>query len=270
LPEPDRADLALITDAASGGGEIARSYFGGSYKQWDKGHGQPVTEADLAVDRYLCERLMKARPGYGWLSEESVDNVERLTAARTFVVDPIDGTIAFLKGKPHFTISIAVVESGRPVSAVVLNPITLECFCAASGDGATLNGVQIHAGDHDTVEGCRMLGSKSMLEHPGWSVAPNQPWPAMHIEQRNSIAYRLALVGGGSFDATLALSSKHDWDIAAGDLIVHEAGGRVTDHRDAVLLYNGPKPIQRSMVAAGRKLHALLIDRTREIKLRES
>jgi myo-inositol-1(or 4)-monophosphatase len=201
------------------------------------------------------------------LSEESIDNTERQGTAKTFVVDPIDGTIAFLKGRPHFTISIAIVENGRPVEGVVLNPITGECFAASAGCGATLNGATIHTSDCDRIEGCRMLSAKSLFDHPGWSVPPNRPWPPMQIEQRNSIAYRLALVAAGQFDATLALSSKHDWDLAAGDLILHEAGGFVTDHQGATMRYNHPTPIQRSMVGAGPKLHALLIDHLRQVKL---
>ncbi len=262
-------DLALITESARNAGEIAKRYFGGSYRRWHKDEGQPVTEADLAVDRFLFETLTTARPDYGWLSEESLDNPERLAAEKTFVVDPIDGTIAFLRGRPHFTISIAIVEGGRPVAAVVFNPITEECFCAAAGGGATLNGMPIRVSDCASIEGCRMIAAKFLFEHPEWSAPPNIPWPEMHIEQRNSTAYRLALVGAGLFDATLALSSKHDWDVAAGDLIVHEAGGKVTDHRGGVLRYNGPVPIQSSVVAAGPRLHPLLIERVRHVELHD-
>lgn len=267
MPEPD--DLLLITEAARAAGDIAREYFGGTYRHWDKGKGQPVTEADLAIDEHLHAVLGRARPDYGWLSEESVDDPDRLTRARTFVVDPIDGTVAFLKGRPHFTISIAVVENARPVSAVVLNPITRECFCASAGGGATLNGDRIHASEQSDIEGCRMLAPKGLFEHPGWSKPPNRPWPPMRIEQRNSIAYRLALVGAGIFDAAIALSSKHDWDLAAGDLVAHEAGGIVTDHRGTTLRYNGEVPLQRSMVAAGAKLHPRLIERVQNIRLSE-
>lgn len=268
MPVPD-TDLALIENAARGAGEIARSYFGGEYRRWDKGKGQPVTEADLAIDRYLRELLTSARPDYGWLSEESIDNVERRGTAKTFVVDPIDGTIAFLKGRPHFTISIAIVEAGRPIRGVVFNPMTGECFSAAAGQGATLNGTLIHASTCDKIEGCKMLAAKSLFEHPGWSIPPNRPWPAMTFEQRNSIAYRLALVASGTFDATLALSSKHDWDAAAGDLILHEAGGRMTNHLGETLRYNEPVPIQQSVVGAGLHLHTLLIERVHVVKLTE-
>lgn len=267
MPEAD--DLTLLTDAALGAGEIAKRFFGGTYKRWDKDKGEPVTEADLAIDRFLRHRLTAARPGYGWLSEESLDNEERKATRRTFIVDPIDGTIAFLKSRPHFTHALAIVEDGRPITAVVLNPITGECFRAQAGRGAMLDGDPAHASSRHMVEGCRMLAPKALFEHPGWSSAPNVPWPPMHIEQRNSIAYRLALVGAGLFDAAISLSSKHDWDLAAGDLFVQEAGGRITDHRGEILRYNDDVPIQRSMVAAGPSLHPLLIERTRRVNLPE-
>lgn len=264
---PEHDDLALIVGAAHAAGAIAREYFGGTYKQWNKGKGQPVTEADLAIDRFLREGLTAARPDYGWLSEESIDDAERMTRSKVFVVDPIDGTIAFLKGKPHFSISIAIVERERPVEAAVFNPITNEFFSARLGQGAKLNGMPIRTTMQSEVEGARMLAPNALFEHPFWSNAPNIPWPPMHVEQRNSIAYRLALVAAGQFDATISLSTKHDWDLAAGDLIVHEAGGRVTDHRGLVLRYNGRTPVQRSMVGGGISIHARLVERLEHIEL---
>jgi myo-inositol-1(or 4)-monophosphatase len=264
LPEPDRA---LIESAAREAGAIARGFFGGHYKSWDKGKGQPVTEADIAVDNFLKGALIEARPDYGWLSEETRDDPARLGKARIFVVDPIDGTVAFIKGRPHFTIAIAVVEDTRPVSAVVFNPILEECFTAAQGEGAWLNGESIHTSTQATIEDCRMLGDKAMFAHPGWSVAPNTAWPPMHVETRNSIAYRMALVASGAFDAALALTAKHDWDLAAADLIVHEAGGFATDHRGAIFHYNGTTPIQRTMICAGQALHERLIEKLSSVRL---
>jgi myo-inositol-1(or 4)-monophosphatase len=263
----DAADLVLIEQAVREAGAIARAKFGGDYKRWDKGAGQPVTEVDLAIDKFLHDSLLDARSGYGWMSEESRDNPERLKAQRTFIVDPIDGTTAFMKAKPHFTVCAAVIENARPVCAAVYNPITEECFTAAAGAGAHLNGKAIHVSAQASLEGCRMIGPKMMFEHRIWTVPPNTPWPAMTIEQRSSIEYRLALVAAAQFDATVALSPKHDWDVAAGDLIVHEAGGHVTDHLGLVLHYNGPKPIQRSLVAAGPVLHALLLEKLKTVTL---
>jgi myo-inositol-1(or 4)-monophosphatase len=260
-------DLALIEAAAREAGKIARSYFGGEYKKWDKGKGQPVTEADLAVNTYLRETLSAARPDYGWLSEESDDDERRLQTDFTFVVDPIDGTVAFLKGRPHFTICMAVVRGGAPLAGVVFNPITEECFTATLGGGAKLNGAPIHTSGARAIENARMLGDKSMFAHPAWNAAPLRPWPPMEIETRGSVAYRLALVANGTFDATLALSAKRDWDLAAGDLIVREAGGKVTTHLGASLRYNARETIQPSVVVAGPALHTLLLGRLRDVKL---
>jgi myo-inositol-1(or 4)-monophosphatase len=261
------ADLALMEQAVRDAGAIARSFYRGSYRRWDKGKGQPVTECDLAIDKFLCDRLRAARPDYGWLSEETEDDPERLSTKFVWVVDPIDGTVAFLKGRPHFTICAAIVERHRPIAGIVYNPITGECFAAISGVGASLNGRRIHVSDRVDLENCRMLGPKATFDHPPAAIAPSTPWPPMHVETRNSVAYRLAMVACGAFDATVALSAKHDWDLAAGDLIVQEAGGRITAHTGETFRYNGEVPVQPSVVAAGPALHAQLIARVRDVKL---
>jgi len=267
---PASSDLALVEHAVREAGAIARGYFGGRYKTWDKGKGQPVTDADVAVDRFLHETLRAARPDYGWLSEETEDDPARLAAEYTFVVDPIDGTIAFLKGRPHFAISVAIVRQNRPVTACVYNPVTEEFFAAAKGQGAKLGGTAIHVSDRRNLEGCRLLAAKDMLIHPAWSKPPLTPWPAMHIESRNSIAYRMALVAAGAFDAAIALSAKRDWDMAAADLIVHEAGGVVTDHTGAMLFCNRAETLQPSFICAGPYLHARLLEQLRNVKLPRS
>jgi myo-inositol-1(or 4)-monophosphatase len=266
LPAPE-ADLVLVEQAVREAGAIARKFYRGSYRKWDKGKGQPVTECDLAIDRFLCDRLCAARPDYGWLSEETEDDPERLHTKFVWVVDPIDGTVAFLKGRPYFTICAAVVEHSRPIVGVVYNPITGECFSAVSGMGASLNGKQICVSNRRELENCRMLGPKATFDHPIASIAPNVPWPPMHVETRNSVAYRLALIACGAFDATVALSAKHDWDLAAGDLIVQEAGGIATTHTGGAFHYNGKVPVQPSVVAAGPALHAQLIARVCDVKL---
>jgi myo-inositol-1(or 4)-monophosphatase len=265
LPAPE-ADLALIEEAVRDAGVIARRFYRGSYRKWSKDKGQPVTECDLAVDHFLSERLRPARPNYGWLSEETEDDPERCKAATLFIIDPINGTVAFLKGRPHFTICAAVVTNGRPVVAAVYNPVTGECFTALSSQGAHLNGKCIHVTARAQLEGARVLGPKATFEDVRDQHDPLS-WPSMHVETRNSVAYRLALVACGSFDATVALSAKHDWDLAAGDLIVQEAGGCVSTHTGAPLRYNGPEPIQPSVVAAGPALQAQILNRVRNLKL---
>ncbi|HEX2594350.1 MAG TPA: 3'(2'),5'-bisphosphate nucleotidase CysQ [Rhizomicrobium sp.] len=269
MPAPDTADdLALLEATVREAGKIARGFFGGEFKRWDKSKGNPVTEADLAVDKFLHEALCAARPDYGWLSEETEDNTDRLSSDAVFVVDPIDGTIAFMKGKPHFTISVAVVRNGRPVAGTVFNPILDEMYAARAGHGAALNGAPIHVSAHMMVEGCRMVADAPMFRHPAWNNPPNRPWPEdMHIENRNSIAYRLALVADGQWDAMMALSSKREWDIAAGDLILTEAGGVVTTHEGTPLRYNCRETLLPSILGANPALHARLLERVGHIKL---
>ena len=269
MPARDNAaaDLLLLEESVREAGKIARSFFGGSYKRWDKSKGNPVTEADLAVDKFLGEHLRFSRPDYGWLSEETEDDTSRLACEAVFVVDPIDGTIAFMKGRPHFTICAGIVCDGEPVAGAVYNPITEECFTAHIAGGAHLNGNPISVTHRAAIEGCRMLGDKPMFAHAAWNTPPNIPWPPMEIETRNSIAYRMALVANGEFDAMMALSAKHDWDLAAAEIIVSEAGGIVTTHSGAKLRYNRKTTLQPSVVSAGPALHAQLLSRVSHLNL---
>jgi len=249
LPEPD--DLRLLEDSVRAGGDIARKFYGGDYKRWSKDGGSPVTEADLAVDKYLRESLTSALPDYGWLSEESADDPARLIRSQVFVVDPIDGTVAFLKNRPHFTICAAVVVDGHPCYGAVYNPISDELYSARTGNGAWRNGAPIHVSVRAELPECAMLGDRTQLTCA--------PWPAMHVQNRNSVAYRLMLVADGSADASVSLTAKRDWDLAAADIILKEAGGLLTDARGRKLVYNRASTIQPSLVAANPALHAGII-----------
>ena len=257
------ADRDLLAHAVRDAGAIAKAAFGTKPKTWEKSKGNPVTETDLTVNLRLHELLLGARPGYGWLSEESADDPERLTKTRVLIIDPIDGTLAFIKDKPEFTICAAVSENGRPVAAAIFNPLTEEMFAAALGAGATLNGKRIAVSDTAALEGSRMLVAKDVIGHPAWP----QAWPTMTVANRSSIAYRMALVASAQFDSMMSLSSKHEWDIAAGDLIVREAGGRVTSHTGTDLTYNQTVPRLRSVICAGPAMHDAILERTRDIKL---
>jgi myo-inositol-1(or 4)-monophosphatase len=253
---PARDDLELLEGAVHQAGHIARKFYGGDYKQWSKEGGSPVTEADLAVNKYLCDILTGARPDYGWLSEENTDDPSRLAKRAVFVVDPIDGTIAFLKNRPHFTICAAIVVEGRPCCGVVYNPISDELYSARLGAGAHRNGVPIHVGIRETLEGCAMLGDRTQLTQA--------PWPPLHVQNRNSVAYRIVLVADGSADASVSLTPKRDWDLAAADIILQEAGGLLTDARGAALVYNRPVTMQASLVGANPELHAAIIKLLRQ------
>jgi len=257
------ADLALIREAAIVAGEMAVSMRAAGLERHNKADGSPVTNADLAVDAFLRETLTAARPDYGWLSEETADDLARLACERVFIVDPIDGTRAYIRDKPWWGVSIAVVENGRPIVGVVAAPDRDEVFEAVLGGGARMNGKPIAASNTPALEGSAMLADLAMLKHPAWPT----PWPEMRVESRNAIAYRLCSVACGDVDAMLALSPKNEWDMAAGDLIAAEAGCLVTDHKGGPLAYNRAKPVSASLVCAGPALHRLILSRTQPIDL---
>jgi len=257
-------DLELISEAARTVGETARDLRSEGLRSREKAGGMgPVTNADLEVDALLKAMLMQARPEYGWLSEETADDPSRLERERLFVVDPIDGTVSFMNGKPYWAVSIAVVEAGRTVSAVVHAPDLDETYEAQAGSGARRNGLEVGASDVRLIENSGMLGDAKMFGHPAWPT----PWPPMRIETRNSIAYRLCLVADGRFDAALALSAKSEWDVAAADLICAEAGAVLTDHKGRPFAYNKPVPSMPSVVCAAPGLHPLILERVRHIDL---
>jgi len=264
LPVPEAsAHHELLREAVREGGALALEHARKGILAWRKDDDTPVTEADLAVDHLLKQRLQAAEPDYGWLSEETEDDETRLGTQRQWLVDPIDGTRAYIKGRPHYAVVGALIEDGRPISGVIYNPATDQLFEAEAGKGAFLNGARIHVTTQEAVEGCRMLGASDMFRHPAWP----QKWPEMHVEQRNSIAYRAALVAAGEFDAMLVMNWKNDWDLAAADLIVHEAGGQMTTHAGDALRYNARDPRHRSVVAAGPALYKALNARIGQIVL---
>jgi len=178
-------------------------------------------------------------------------------------VDPIDGTKSFLAGKKDFCISIALIKSGRPISAIIYNPITKELFEAEKSKGSWLNSKKIYTTETSKLENSKMCAFKPMFSHPAWK----KPWPKMLIDNKNSIAYRMALVSCGQFDSMMALNTKSDWDIAAGDLLITESGGKVTDHKGNQLIYNLKNISKKSIIGACKGLHDKIIERVEEIKL---
>jgi len=246
-------DLALLRDAALEGGRIALAHRKRGLRIRSKPGGSPVTDADLAVDAFLTRRLREARPDYGWLSEETADNADRLSASRIFVVDPIDGTTAFMKNRPWFSVALAVVEDGRAVAGVVYAPALDETYEAAEGSGARLNGQPMAPSQALTLRGCAMLGDVAAF--------PAESWPPMRVEKRNSIAYRMALVAAGAFDAAYAPTPKWDWDVAAGAAIAAEAGACITDHLGHPYRFNKADPRQPGLLCAAPGVHAQLVAR---------
>ena len=253
-------DLALLSEAARAAGDIALKFFEGSNRVWDKGVDDPVSEADVAVDRYLREKLRAARPDYGWLSEETEDDPARLSAERVFVVDPIDGTRAFVAGERTWAHSLAVVEAGRPVVGVVYLPARDRLYAATAGGGAALNGEGLAASSLSSADGARVLASRPTLASELWPGGR----PEIERHFRPSLAYRLSLVGEGRFDGMLTLRDSWEWDIAAGALIAAESGATVTDRRGRPLVFNSPEGMTEGVVAAAPGVHADLLAGLRE------
>ncbi len=255
----DRADLRNhVADAVLEAGGLALKTFRGRPRSWIKGKSSPVSEADLAVDALLRERLLTIRQA-GWLSEETEDDPARLQSAEVWVVDPIDGTRAYLAGSPEWTISVALVCGGRPLLGALYAPVTEELFLSIVGEGATVNGAPIHASSGDEIAGAGFSGAKRRLD----SLAAIEP----RIETRArvpSLALRVARVATGSLDGTFTAPNSHDWDLAAADLLVHEAGGALTTLTGELLLYNQPNPVHGALVAAGRQRHAALLGLIRD------
>ena len=256
-------DYALLKLAARDAGELALTYFKQQILVNRKPDGSEVSEADIAVDTALKLDLRTKRPDYGWLSEETEDDSERLNYRRVWMVDPIDGTNAFLRHVPEWTVSAALVEDGVPVLGVVFNPATGEYFHAMRGKGAFLNDTRIGASKKSTLDGALLIASGGLFKKKIWK----EPWPEVKTRWVNSVAYRLALVACGQADATISLSAKSEWDLAAAAIIVEEAGGAITDHHGEAHVYNRPSPRFPSLVASGKALHPLLIDRTNRVDL---
>ncbi len=247
-------DLKLISEAVIGAGKIARSAFNEQGDEvWDKGKGHLVTETDIAVNDYLSEVLTKARPDYGWLSEETKDDHSRHACPRTFVVDPIDGTRAFIDRSPNFAVSVAVIENGTPVAGALYNPLLDELFEASLGGGASLNKKPIKVSGRKELEGARMVGYPRKFRKLGW--------PKMDVKVANSMAYRIALVACNQADATVSFTPKSDWDLAAAELIAREAGAKICNLRGEGFRYDQKSTSEFGVICAGPDLHALLLER---------
>ncbi len=252
----DRAAIAArLTEILGDAGRLALRFFKTPVKTWLKGAGEgsPVSEADIAVNLLMQERLSMAASGCGWLSEETEDDRTRLASARVWVVDPIDGTRSFLAGRPDWTISAALVERGRPTVAALYAPVTDEMFLAVRGQGALLNGARITVSVGAALAGARVAGPQRMLEQLSAREAGIVFAPKVH-----SLALRFARVAEGRIDVALGGRNSYDWDLAGADLLVHEAGGVLTTMAGETIAYNQPQPRHEALVAAGRPRHRLV------------
>lgn len=269
MPDSDDGlarDLATLRAVAREAGYLALDYRRrGKTETWEKSPGHPVTEADLAANALIAHRLGAARPHYGWLSEETVDDHANRRTSRIWVVDPIDGTRAYMRARADWCVGLAVVERGEAVAGVVYAPELDRLYEARRGGAAFCNSEPIETSRQGAIEGCRMIANEGMVRHKDWRPS----WPEMQlaVPRPNATLLRLVMVASGEWDATIALASKSDWDLAAASVIVEVAGGAATTHRGERFGFNQPVPVQQSVIAAGMALHPLLIRRTEKVRL---
>ncbi len=249
--EPGCADHELLLRAVREAGACALKRFQKEQRVWRKSKYHPVCEADIETNSVLQDMLMGARPDYGWLSEESEDNRQRLECRRIWVVDPIDGTNSYLKGLPEFAVSVALVEDGAALLGAVFNPARDEFFEAVKGGGARLNGDSISVSPCADVAQMKILASRSEHREAGWP----ERFQADNVHAISSIAYKLALVSDGRFDAAASAWPKADWDICAGCLLVEEAGGATSSIAGKRLIFNRERPLHPTCLASNGHLH---------------
>ena len=249
-------ELALAKKAARAAGEILRGHWRrGGYEIGSKGHDNPVTAADLEADRAIKKMLRDPFPGYGWLSEETADNDERLKCRRVWIVDPLDGTKEFIKGIPEFAVAIALIEDGVPVLGVTYNPVKRETYWAMRGAGCYLNKRRVRVTRTRTLKRATVLASRSETARGEWQMFRG----TLNARPTGSVAYKLALVAAGKGDATFTRSPKSEWDIASGAALVIEAGGTITDIKGREIRFNRRNVQLDGLIADNTILHAALM-----------
>lgn len=240
--------IAAIAREASA---LALSKWRTDFRQWEKSPGNPVCEVDLDVNDLIRRRLSALLPDAGWLSEETVDNADRLAQSRLWVVDPIDGTRDFVRGRPGWAVSIALVEDGQPLIGVLDAPARGEVWRAEAGKGATRNGELVRAGDRTVFAGSRVPTD----------VLPKVDQDLVAIAKPNSIALRIAMVAAGEADLVATLRWGYEWDIAAAVLIASEAGAAVSDAFGKPLHFNTPSAQAFGVLATAPGIHAAAVER---------
>ena len=248
-------DAALLKKTVQDAGALALRMFRTEIRQWTKGASSPVSEADIAVDELMRARLQQGAPDYGWLSEESVDDPARLEKQRVWIVDPIDGTRAYLAGRNDWSISAALVEEGRPKLAAVFAPASEEFFFAGAGEGASLNDAVIEAAPGTDFDIERMAGPHFLINRVRGTTSPE-----LRTFKIGSLALRISRVAQGALDVAFVGGNSRDWDLAAADLLLREAGGRLTTLRGEALIYNRAEVTHEVLLAAGTERHARLVE----------
>ncbi|MFZ4690683.1 MAG: inositol monophosphatase family protein [Polymorphobacter sp.] len=260
MPDRERrseSDLSVAVRAAHAAGELALRHFHAKSEWWDKSPGNPVGIADLEVDAYLMDRLLGARPADGWLSEETADTADRLTKSRVWIVDSIDGTRDFIRGRTGWAVSVALVEDGEVIVAALSAPARGQLFAALKGRGSQCNGKRLRVSERTTLPGIRLPIDVANMTASFWP----EPWDGEAVEKPNSLALRMAKLASNEADAWVEGRTISEWDVAASALILTEAGGVVTDRAGAPLRFNKPQPVFHGISAATPGLHTVVRDR---------
>ena len=240
----------IVADAAA----LAHRRFGGDFTTWEKAPGHPVCDVDLAVDELLHQRLAALLPDAGWLSEETADDAGRLARRRVWIVDPIDGTRDYIRGRDGWAVSVALIEDGRPVLGVLDAPVRGQVFTALAGGGAWLGSTRISASDRSDF-----AGSRTPVD-----ALPKADRDLIAVAKPNSIALRMAMVASGEADFLATLRWGNEWDVAASILLAREAGATVTDAIGRKLRFNQPRPQFFGVMAAAPGIHGAAVDRLRD------
>jgi len=246
-----QALLKPVLAAAREAGTLAAARFRTRVHRQRKADGSPVTEVDLAVDALLREQLMQLLPQAGWLSEESTQGDGWLAHRQVWCIDPLDGTGGFLRRDPHWCISVALLQDGAPVLGVVHAPVLQRTWWAAHGGGALMNGMTARVSHRQALEGARIIGRRNLLDAAAWE----RPWPRVELRRYPSLALRLSYVASGEADGMLSTTAVNYWDVAAGDIIVREAGGIITDAEGVPLRYEDASARVHGVIAAAPALH---------------
>jgi myo-inositol-1(or 4)-monophosphatase len=246
--------LEEVSQVVREAGRIAAARCGGAFKRWEKAPGHPVCDIDLEVDSFLRERLGRLDPEAGWLSEETLDQSDRIERPRLWVVDPIDGTRDYLRGRPGWCVSVALVEERVPVIGILDSPARGEHWTAARGLGAWRNGEKLQVSGRTALAGARVPADQ----------LPAVDADLVAVPKPNSIALRIALVAAGEADLVATLKWGFEWDIAAAALIASEAGARVTGALGQPLTFNSASGEAFGVLAATPAIHADAAERLRE------
>lgn len=246
--------LEELAEIAAAAGKIAASRFGTDFNRWEKVPGQPVCDVDLEVDAFLRDQLTALDPDAGWLSEETVDLSDRIERRRLWVVDPIDGTRDYVRGRPGWCVSVALVEDRVPVLGALAAPLRNELWTASRGQGSWCNGRRLRVSDRTELSGARVPAD----------TLPKIDRDLVPVARPNSIALRIAMVAAGEADLLATLRWGHEWDIAAAALVAQEAGATVTGALGQPLAFNTASGEAFGVLIAAPGIHAAAVERLRE------